>query len=759
MIKFRKTLAAMLAVTMVVGLTACGSGNGGSDAGNTPAADTTQQQTTDTPATDQTPSTDAGTDTEPAAEADTRLAAEVYPEEFNVEGWTDESSALYADVLGEFNEYYQKSLVVDSLSERWALMAIAEAKMLESGVFIPLSTRGGNYAISRVAPYTVNSTLWGNDSDRFHQALIADKFIIPADRDEMKAKWAELKGTGTYEQWAKDFLAEKGYTLSDTYNVAMTSNVTTWDALNTSRQADSEAIVHTYDGLMEYDIENVQQPALATGYEVSDDGLTYTFHIREGVQWVDSQGRKIADVKADDFVAGMQHMMDCMAGLEYLVQGIIKGSNEYISGETSDFSTVGVTAPDDYTLVYTLEAPCSFFTTMLGYNVFAPLCRDYYTSQGGKFGEEFSADDASYVYGTDPDHIAYCGPYLVTNYTPDTTIVYEANPTYWNKDNINIKKQVWVFEDGTDATKTYTDAVAGTLAGTGLNTASLEVAKADGNFDLYAYTSATDATTFNGFLNINRKAFANFNDATVAVSAKTVDDAKKTAAAMQNVHFRRALCSSLDRGSYNAQSQGEELKLNNLRNCYTPGTFVFLEEETTVDINGTATTFPAGTFYGAIMQAQIDADQVPWTVWDPTADGGIGSSDGFDGWHNPSYAKSELEAAVAELAAAGIEVSAENPVQIDLPYFAGSEIYTNRANVFKQSFESTLENKVVVNLIPCESADDWYYAGYYPEYGYEMNADMMDVSGWGPDYGDPQTYLDTMLPDYAGYMVKSIGMF
>ena len=54
---------------------------------------------------------------------------------------------------------------------------------------------------------------------------------------------------------------------------------------------------------------------------------------------------------------------------------------------------------------------------------------------------------------------------------------------------------------------------------------------------------------------------------------------------------------------------------------------------------------------------------------------------------------------------------------------------------------------------------DWYYAGYYPDYGYEMNADMMDVSGWGPDYGDPKTYLDTMLPDYAGYMVKCLGIY
>ena len=54
---------------------------------------------------------------------------------------------------------------------------------------------------------------------------------------------------------------------------------------------------------------------------------------------------------------------------------------------------------------------------------------------------------------------------------------------------------------------------------------------------------------------------------------------------------------------------------------------------------------------------------------------------------------------------------------------------------------------------------NWYYAGYYADYGYEANYDVYDVSGWSPDFGDPSTYLDTFLPDYAGYMVKCIGLY
>ena len=81
------------------------------------------------------------------------------------------------------------------------------------------------------------------------------------------------------------------------------------------------------------------------------------------------------------------------------------------------------------------------------------------------------------------------------------------------------------------------------------------------------------------------------------------------------------------------------------------------------------------------------------------------------------------------------------------------------ANAYKQSVESTLEGKVIVNLVACADADEWQNAGYYTENGAEANYHVYDLSGWGPDYGDPSSYLDTMLPDYAGYMTKCIGIF
>ena len=669
------------------------------------------------------------------------------------------SSEIYDAQLGDFYEAYQKVDDASSVSERYALEAVAEAKLLESGVMLPTTTRGGLYAISRVAPRTVDYTLWGNDYERFHQALVATDYIKAADRAEMKAKWAELKGTGTYEDWAKSYLEEKGYTLKDTYNYVYPSDPVTWDVLATSLAADSEAIINTYDGLMEYDCEGTLQPALAESCEVSDDGLTYTFKLREGVKWVDSQGREVADVTADDFVAGMQHMMDAQGGLEYLVEGIIKNASEYIDGSVTDFSQVGVKAVDDYTVEYTLEEPCTYFTTMLGYGVFAPMSRTYYESQGGKFGQEYDSSASDYTYGKDPNSIAYCGPYVVTNATAKNTIVFQANDSYWNKDNINIKTLTWVYNDGTDVTKTYTDLKSGVLDGASLNTSTIETAKTEGLFDDYAYVTDTEATSYMAFYNLNRAAFADTNDDTTVVSSQTDEQKAQTNAALQNVHFRRAISFAVDRASNNAQKVGEDLKETSLRNGYTPGNFVSLEEDVTIDINGEETTFPAGTYYGEIEQAQIDADGVKIKVWDPTADDGNGSSDGFDGWYSPENAMEELNTAIEELKADGVTIDADNPVVLDLPYASNDERYTNAANAYKQSLEASLEGLVKVNLVEAKSYDEWYYAGYYTSYGYEANYDIYDLSGWGPDYGDPKTYLDTFLPDYAGYMVRTLGIF
>lgn len=170
---------------------------------------------------------------------------------------------------------------------------------------------------------------------------------------------------------------------------------------------------------------------------------------------------------------------------------------------------------------------------------------------------------------------------------------------------------------------------------------------------------------------------------------------------MANVHFRRALAMSEDRISINAQTVGDELAPLSVRNTYTPGNFVVLEEDTTVDINGTATTFKAGTNYGEIMQAQIDADEFKITVWDPKADDGVGSSDGYDGWYNPEHAMAELNVAVKQLAEAGVTVTKDNPIVIDIPYPSNSENYTNKEQAAKKSIEAALGGLVKINLVEC----------------------------------------------------------
>lgn len=735
----RKIVSALLVMSMTASLVACGnSGSGSSD----PADESVSV------------SSSASSESDASASASSESEAEAEESEMP-EGYDETSTELYNEALGDFNDALATAKEAETVDERYALMAVAEGKLMESAMMYPLTSKGGMYAMYRMAPRTKDYTLWGSDQDRYHQYVVTTDFIKTEDYNEMRAKWDELKGTGTYESWVKEYLAGKGYTLKDSFSMPYASDPVTWDGLATSRAADTNAIINTYDGLMEYDVEGTLQPALAESYEVSDDGLTYTFHLRKDVKWTDSQGREVDTVKADDFVAGMQHMCDAQGGLEYLVQGVIKNVSQYISGEITDFDEVGVKAVDDYTVEYTLEEPCSYFETMLGYTIFMPMSRSYYQSQGGKFGAEYDSSAADYQYGKDSNSIAYCGPYLVTNATAKNTIVFKLSDSYWNKDNVNIKTLTWLFNDQSDVTKMYTDAKAGTVDYVNLNTSTMETAKSEGLYDQYAVVSDTDATSFMAFYNINRTATANANDGTTAKSTKSDEEIQRTNKALQNVHFRRAISFAADRGAYNAQQVGEDLKYTSLRNTFTPGYFVSLSKDTTIQINGTDTTFPAGTYYGEIVQKQIDADGVKIKVWDAENK----TSDGFDGWYNPENAVEELNTAIEELAEEGITIDESNPIQMEYPYPSAVEVYTNKANSYKKSVEAALGGKVVINLVDAVDVDGWYYAGYYANYGYEANYDVYDVSGWGPDFGDPCSYLDTMLPDYEGYMTKCFGIF
>ena len=746
--KFTKLMAMLLVLTMMLSLVAC--------AGNEKPAETTAPATT-----------------EPAPTEEATEPADVYagPDWAAIDAmdYDEASDAIYEWNLGEFYAVYQdaKSEIAD-LDLRLAKMAIAEAKLMESGVFIPVYGDGGAYAMNRAVPRTVTTTSWGLDEYRWYTALVTNELITSEDRDALTGLWGESADADAWTAAAKAFLADKGYTLTDTWNVANGYEIATWDCIASSYTSDAYFIAPTYSPLLEYDAKNVQQPALAESVDVNDDGTVYTFHLRQGVKWVDQQGREIGEVTADDWVASMAHLIDNTDALGYLMTQSdgcgIKNFDAYLNGEVTDFAEIGVKAIDDYTLEYTLEAPFPAFLSMMGYGCFAPLNRAFYKAQGGTFsvdGEEYTSGN----YGTSPANIAYCGAYLVKNFTEKNVTSYVANPSYWNAEAVNTPNINFYFNDGSDPLRTYNEAKEGTIAGCPFNSSALVLAKeekpegADKTyFDLYSYTTTNSATTYCGWVNVHRGTWANYNDNTVGVSTQTEEEQVRTRSALNNQNFRLAMAMAFDRGAFNSTIVGEELKYASLKNSYVTGTFGKTAGEVTVDINGVATTFPAGTYFGIIEQAQLDADGVPLKVWDPEADGGAGSGDGFDGWFNADAAAAYLDKAVAELAQIGVEVSAEKPIHIDVPYGAYSESVTNRMNAYKQSIEKYTGGKVVVDLVSFPDSSSFSYAYYRTSNGAEANYDITPgTSGWGPDYGDAQSFLDTIQP--YGYMTKNIGLY
>ena len=642
----------------------------------------------------------------------------------------------------------------ETLSERWALMAIAEAKFLESGVATPMYTAGGCYAMSRVPFRAGGYASWLGDRVYYDQMVITNEIITTEDYEHITDMWYELAGTGTYTESARAYLEEQGYTFTDTATTTFDRVGTTWDFLSDGDFHDDASFI---DYLYQYNSEGELVPHLATDYDVSEDGLTYTFYIREGVTWVDSQGRQVAELTADDWVAGLQHVVDAGSSSIYNLSGVLEGLDAYLYGETTDFTTVGVKAIDDYTLQYTLTEECPYFMSMIADACFTPMSRSYYLSQGGVFGiaeYDEAIASSSYLYGTDQDHIAYCGPYLCTNVTDKNSINYVANESYWNAENVQIKAVNFIYDDGSDVTREYNDFMNGVGTTLALDTAQLEIAKSDGSFEQYVHIAPNVTNIFMMWFHENRQTYANVADGACA-SSKTDAQKEVSRAALQNQHFRLALAYSIDRASYTAQSLGEDLKYVCLRNSYVPGNFVTLEEDVTVDINGTSQTFEAGTFYGEIVQAQIDADGYPFQVWDEESH----SSDGFDGWYNVENAVAELQLAIEELAAMGYEVSAENPIVLDYPYSAYTEIASNQAFVLETCIEEALNGMVDLALVECQDSTENLNTWFNTNSGAEYNYDLGGLGGIGADFGDPETYLDGLLPYGDGFAIRKMGLW
>lgn len=203
--------------------------------------------------------------------------------------------------------------------------------------------------------------------------------------------------------------------------ISMTTEPPTLDPQKANSMACQDVLFHTTNGLMRNNSGSVE-PAGAETYEVSDDGLTYTFHLRDGVMWSDGQ-----PVTAEDYVYGFQRLMDPDTASPFSFIGeVLKNGREVENGEVP-VEELGVSAPDDSTVVIELAYAAPYFPGMLSGSFFTPCRQDLVET----YGQDFAAS---------PDKNVYSGPFVLTEWAHDSRIVLTKNEDYWDADSVKLDR-------------------------------------------------------------------------------------------------------------------------------------------------------------------------------------------------------------------------------------------------------------------------------------------------------------------------------
>ncbi|MEI0517598.1 peptide ABC transporter substrate-binding protein [Brachyspira murdochii] len=201
-------------------------------------------------------------------------------------------------------------------------------------------------------------------------------------------------------------------------------------------------LIHTFEGLVEKDMNGKLSPAVAESWEISDDGLTYTFKLRTNAKWTDGK-----PVTANDFVYSWQRVVDPATGSQYGYQHEpVKNAKAITAGEMPK-ENLGIKAIDDYTLEVTLEAPTAYFLELLSFPTFYPLRKDIIE----QYGDKWTLNADTYIGN---------GAFKLIERNRDESLVMVKNTNYWNIENIVPDKITFVLMENETA------SVAGVKAGT-----------------------------------------------------------------------------------------------------------------------------------------------------------------------------------------------------------------------------------------------------------------------------------------------------
>ncbi len=241
-------------------------------------------------------------------------------------------------------------------------------------------------------------------------------------------------------------------------------------------------LLHAFECLLIVDQDGKLAPGQAESWETSEDGLTWTFHLREGLKWSDG-----TPLTANDFVYSWKRVCDPMVAAPYAetVLSMVAGYEDAIGG---NLDALQVVAQDDLTLVVTLNAPCSYFGSLAAFATLSPVQQGTVEANGD-------------AWAIAPETYVSNGPFYMTEWVPDSHILFSKNPNYWNADAIKLDGiQFALIEDSNAAYSAYQTGEVLMIK----DVPTEEIPSLEGNADFFVDPIIG---TYYISLNLNRDAF------------------------------------------------------------------------------------------------------------------------------------------------------------------------------------------------------------------------------------------------------------
>ena len=551
-----------------------------------------------------------------------------------------------------------------------------------------------------------------------------------------------------------------------TYRSAFSTDPNTFDYLSNNKQTNSEYYANFIDNLLEHDQYGKIRGALAIACAYNEDFTSLRFKIRDDVPWVDYTGQvytknnKPVMVTADDFEAGLQHLLDAKGGAETLAY-YIEGARDYADKKEKNFKNVGFYKHNDYEFEYFLAQPTPFFHTFFEYTSFLPLNRAFFKNMGGAFGvDEWNEAKKNCDFGltTNPEYLLYCGPYILTEYKKQASLSMKKNPHYWDVENLQLDVIDYVYNSGTNVQTLVQMFKDNDLSSLGVNSTNRkELAEAFGEDAIFEQGTGTTTYYFNW--NLNRQTYKVGSSVSPKLDNPTVQE--NTRKAILNENFRKAVFSAIPKIEMNAQSNDLESAEVCIRNTYTTPEFVSIDEEVTTS---TGVRHKANSQYFEMVNMEMkklnEVNKDDYAKYKSSYNKVSGTesnseeestfNDREDSYYNTDTARLLANKAKKELTKEGVTF----PVQIDYLVYQDSSVMVSQAEILKDRVNKTIGDLVNIN-IQLAGLSDYENSHLMAATGADMNFDLSSSMGWGPDYGDPATFLSTFT--WQGDLYNNLG--